>query len=208
MAKTLVKEEKDVASKGGSLLFIEAEFEIEGMAPLLIDGEMVISDEPTPKTPKEWEEFAKKKVFLNSEGQDCIKAIQIKGAIKAAVDTPRLLAQKKDSKSTRQSVRAGIFVQPFLLPIFDLKDKPKHYDEIRCDIVARKGPGGQTLRVNTYRPMYIDWKVQGKIYIDSEWLSVDLVKKLLEAAGRRYGIGGFRPDFGRFKVNYLKEISK
>lgn len=66
--------------------------------------------------------------------------------------------------------------------------------------------GGRILR---HRPMFDDWAVEFEIELDTEVLSQKLLREIVDAAGKRCGIGAFRPSckgpFGRFVVTSWKE---
>lgn len=66
-------------------------------------------------------------------------------------------------------------------------------------------------RILCYRPSFNDWKIRFTLRIDTTLISVKLVREILDAAGRRIGLGDFRPDrkgpFGKFVVTNWKEDS-
>lgn len=60
------------------------------------------------------------------------------------------------------------------------------------------------------RPRFEHWRITGVLQVDTTILPITLVQTLLEDAGRRVGIGAFRPEcggpFGRFRVTKFQEI--
>lgn len=62
--------------------------------------------------------------------------------------------------------------------------------------------GGRILR---HRPIFHDWKLEFTLDLDTELLSEKLLRQIVDAAGKRIGLGDFRPDclgpYGRFVVN-------
>jgi len=68
-------------------------------------------------------------------------------------------------------------------------------------------------RVMRYRPKIFPWKLTFKIEYDDEDIpDPKLLKDCLEVAGRRFGIGDFRPErngqFGKFHVVSFKKVKK
>lgn len=61
------------------------------------------------------------------------------------------------------------------------------------------------------RPIFHKWEVKFKISLDTEILSEDEFKRILERAGFEYGVGELRPQlatgvYGRFELVEMKEI--
>lgn len=65
-------------------------------------------------------------------------------------------------------------------------------------------------RILCHRPCWHDWKVAFELELDTDLLSAKLLREIVDAAGKRIGLGSFRPDckgpFGRFKVTSWKEL--
>lgn len=63
---------------------------------------------------------------------------------------------------------------------------------------------GKTVAVAIIRPRYKNWEITVTIIIDTNVMNEEVVKKVFEAAGRKAGIGDFRPakkgPFGMFSV--------
>jgi hypothetical protein len=59
-------------------------------------------------------------------------------------------------------------------------------------------------RILCHRPSFHDWKLSFYLELDDEILSVKLLREIVDAAGKRIGLGDFRPDrkgpFGKFVV--------
>lgn len=60
-------------------------------------------------------------------------------------------------------------------------------------------------RILCYRPVFNDWSLKFSMAVDSTMIGVKLVREILDAAGKRVGLGDFRPackgPFGKFVVN-------
>jgi hypothetical protein len=59
------------------------------------------------------------------------------------------------------------------------------------------------------RPRFDEWCLEFKILnLDPGLLKAEVIKKILEDAGKYYGLGDYRPEFGRFKVERFEVIKK
>jgi hypothetical protein len=64
-------------------------------------------------------------------------------------------------------------------------------------------------RILCHRPCFHDWKIKFAVNVDTDMMPVKMVRELLDAAGKRIGLGDFRParkgPFGKFVVVEWKE---
>lgn len=69
--------------------------------------------------------------------------------------------------------------------------------------------GGRILR---FRPCFNDWSLSFTLEIDTDMLSTKLAREIIDAAGKRVGLGDFRPDckgpFGKFVVAKWAEVDE
>lgn len=171
----------------------QIEFELESISPLLMDKWI---EAEQPKTKEGYIEQAKEKAYRNSKGNLIIPSNALKACIKLGSNE---LAGIKKGKAMRQTVRACLFVDN------DLDLGTKDYDSIKVDIVTRKGTGDKVTRVPTYRPMINSWKAKGIIsFIPDGNITTDFIKQSIELAGFKYGLLGYRPEFGRFILKKFK----
>lgn len=67
-------------------------------------------------------------------------------------------------------------------------------------------------RILCHRPCFFDWELDFVLFIDEEFITKELTRDILDAAGRRIGLGDFRPDckgcFGKFEVIHWEEIEE
>jgi hypothetical protein len=67
--------------------------------------------------------------------------------------------------------------------------------------------GGRILR---HRPCFDDWSLTFNLELDEEIMSDGLLREIMDAAGKRIGLGDFRPSckgpFGKFVVTDWKEV--
>jgi hypothetical protein len=66
--------------------------------------------------------------------------------------------------------------------------------------------GGRILR---HRPMFNDWRLAFTLTLDTDVMSAKLLREIVDAAGKRIGLGDFRPDckgpYGKFVVTSWSE---
>jgi len=59
-------------------------------------------------------------------------------------------------------------------------------------------------RILCYRPIFDDWSLTFDMNLDTEVMTTKLLREIVDTAGKRIGLGDFRPDckgpFGKFKV--------
>ncbi len=72
--------------------------------------------------------------------------------------------------------------------------------------IRNPATGGRLLR---YRPVFFDWRIAFSMTLDDEIVPVPLLREIVDTAGKRIGLGDFRPDckgpFGKFLVVEWKE---
>jgi hypothetical protein len=104
-------------------------------------------------------------------------------------------------KSAASLVPAGIFVQERQIP-----HGTKEY-EIDSRRVVIRATGNAVIR---HRPRLEKWKLTFHVEVDETIFSKELVLAILTDAGRKVGIGDFRPQkggpFGRFIVTKFNEV--
>src|SRR3990167_9177022 len=130
-----------------------------------------------------------KKVEFEIEGICPLLMDKFNGDIKAKTEEE----YKIEAEKNRQMVKAGVFIKPLFLTI-----GKKKRDSLRKDIVTRMGSGDKVTRVSTYRPQFNEWKCSGTM--DLIAIEPEFVKQALEVGGYKYGLYGYRPEFGRFLV--------
>jgi hypothetical protein len=89
------------------------------------------------------------------------------------------------------------------LDISGAEIKLTHREPWRVDTraVCIPSTGG---RILTHRPMFDDWTLEFELNIDDEFIDSKLVRQIVDDAGKRIGLGDFRPakkgPFGKFVV--------
>lgn len=174
------------------------EVEITGIAPLLQHRfpteEHGINKSKAKKQVYDPKEEAEKCLYRNAKGEIYEPAEHIfQAMVRAAVD---FKFEKK--KSYKDAITSGIFVTPDEIPLIS---------DIPFEIDAR-GAVVQRSRIIRWRPRFNQWKLRFNIeVIDSDNISTNALKEILEKAGSAKGLGDYRPRFGRFMVTAFKDLN-
>lgn len=172
-------------------------FVLKSICPIKMDKFLC---EDQPKTDKQYQEQAKRKVYTNTKGAIVIPAESIKACLREASSELANSKKKFSGKAMRQNVRA-------LLSIEDDVVIAKKIDGVDKSIVTR-GMGDKVTRVPSYRPFIKEWTGTGVLnFVDDGNLNVGFLLQCLELAGIKYGLLSHRPEFGRFLVTSFKEIN-
>jgi hypothetical protein len=168
--------------------------EIVGVKPLLLHAPSGLGDKPKlrrgehldPKTE------AESYLYKNEKGEICIPSVNIKACIREAGRNYRISGRKTTFAAM---IRAGLDVKPF--PYVPLIHNGWTVD-IRPVVVQRS-------RILRARPKFDEWSLKFQIENhDPTVIHMDTLKKILIDAGRYYGLGDFRPEFGLFEVKEFK----
>ena len=169
------------------------EVKLESVCPLLMDK--FNGEKNTAKTEEDYEREAEHKIYRDTKGNIGIPSCNFKACIREAASE---LGMKRDGKKNRQMIRAGVFFDNEVISI-----NKKNYDIMRKDIVTR-GKGDKVTRVPTFRPQINKWDVIFNINLVG--VQPEFIVQALELGGLKYGIGGYRPEFGRFIVKSWKVL--
>lgn len=172
------------------------EVEIEGVSPYLMhrfpmDG---ADNAETVKTGrKDYSQEVEKALYLAEDGTIYIPSTCIEGCLIKTASNFQISGRGK--KTYKDLIKSALIVTPTEIPI----SPQKWATDARPVVVQRS-------RVIRYRPRWDKWKLKFKCLITDDQLPTEVVKKMLVHGGMYQGIGDFRPKFGRFQVNSVKEI--
>jgi hypothetical protein len=103
-------------------------------------------------------------------------------------------------------IRAGIDIEPSPnIPLLNPKTNQPYRASRREWKVDVRPVVVQTSRILRARPRFDEWALEFKIINrDPGLLERGMIYKILVDAGRFYGLGDFRPEFGLFKIEKFK----
>lgn len=183
---------------------------IEGTTPLLCNrftdaaqmaasaGNRIaaVGDKGTPH------EQASQKIYTGHDGKPCIPQPNL---FRCLIDAGTFFKAGKSKVTTQKSS-----LIPACLEIVGIELPIEHKEPWSVDTRAVRIPstGG---RILAHRPSFNDWRISFTVSIDTDLISVKLVREIIDAAGKRIGLGDFRPackgPFGKFVVTSWKEHS-
>lgn len=109
--------------------------------------------------------------------------------------------QRGSRKSMKYIIPAAIVIPADVINLMDFDGKPIKDFEVDARPVVIPSTKG---RIMAYRPKIEQWRATFPMEVDTTIIAVDDAHQLLEDAGRRQGVGDFRPEkkgpFGRFKI--------
>lgn len=135
-------------------------------------------------------------LYVDEVGAPCITGDMIDGCFVAAAKKIRLGDQAK--------------VAEFSVGNWPLiYDGPKDAEKLWADGRFRdtRGVKVQKNRVMRTRPRFDDWACEFEITYDANVLNFDQVEQILEIMGSQRGFGDYLPKFGRFTVEWIKEVA-
>ncbi|MEX0718033.1 MAG: hypothetical protein WD066_15675 [Planctomycetaceae bacterium] len=176
---------------------------IEGTTPLLCNrftdaaqlaasngkSVSVVGDKGTPR------EQAQAKLYLGAEGRPMIPQPNL---FRCLIDAGKFFKAGRSKVTTQKSS-----LLPACVAVEELEILIQHAEPWDVDTRPVRIPstGG---RILCHRPCFHDWKLDFTLQVDTEMLGVKLLREIVDAAGKRVGLGDFRPDckgpFGKFVV--------
>lgn len=182
---------------------IHVELSIEGTSPLLCNR---FSDEaagsstggtraaqPTDKgTPLEQAEH---KLYI---GHNKLPMIPQPNVFRSIIDGGTYFKVGKSKVTTQKSslIPACLEIEGIEIPL--LHSQPWTVDTRAVRIPSTGG------RILCHRPVFHDWKLSFALTLDTDVLPLRLLREIVDAAGKRIGLGDFRPackgPFGKYVV--------
>lgn len=188
--------------------------EIDGTTPLIcnkftdanaINGEkgtsaafMTTSDKGTPR------ERAEKKLYVDEKGVIHVPGVNI---FRSLIDAGIYHKAGKSKITTQKSsiVPAAMSLEEITCPIINPNGGDSQW-EVDSRSVVIPSTGG---RIMAHRPRFDRWRLAFTIEYDPGMFAPTLVRTLVDDAGRRVGLGDFRParkgPFGKFVVTKWAE---
>lgn len=181
---------------------------IEGKTPLLCNRftdaaqlastrgtrNSITGDKGTPQ------EQAEARLYLTEDGRPMIPGPNM---FRCIIDAGKYFKAGRSKVTTQKSslIPACIALVEVVIPI--QHKQPWTVDSRPVRIPSTGG------RILCYRPCFDDWRLTFSLELDTEMIGVKLLREIVDAAGKRIGLGDFRPDnkgpFGKFVVVDWKE---
>lgn len=117
---------------------------------------------------------------------------------RAIIDAGTFFKAGKSKVTTQKSslIPACVMIEELEIPITH-----KQPWEVDTRAVCIPSTGG---RILAHRPKFNDWRLTFTIDVDVEMMSTKLMREIMDAAGKRIGLGDYRParkgPFGKFVV--------
>lgn len=143
---------------------------------------------------------AKGKLYIGHDGKPMIPQPNL---FRCLIDAGQFFKAGRSKITTQKTsmIPACVEVEGLELPI-------RHREPWAVDTRAVRIPstGG---RILCHRPCFHDWRIAFSLNIDDEMIHPKLMREIVDAAGKRIGLGDFRPackgPFGKFVVVHWKE---
>jgi hypothetical protein len=140
-------------------------------------------------------EQAEKKLYLGADGKIVIPQPNL---FRCIIDGGTFFKAGKSKVTTQKSslIPACVDIRCVEIPLIS-----RDPWEVDTRAVRIPSTGG---RILCHRPSFNDWKLEFDVDVDTEIITVKLFREILDAAGKRIGLGDFRPackgPFGKFVV--------
>lgn len=182
---------------------------IEGVTPLLMNryteeaqqkatsssGSSIVGDKGTGRAQ------AEKKLYTH----DGVVGIPQPNLFRCIIDAGKYFKYGKSKVTTQNSsiIPACVDVAGAFLPL-------EHSEwEVDARPVRIPSTGG---RILAYRPSFEKWALTFEVDLDTSIMSESFFREIVDAAGKRVGLGDFRPDrkgpFGKFVVTRWERIGE
>lgn len=164
---------------------------IRGTKPLLMHSpEGMMGDRPKLRRGEHLDPKveAEKGLYKDVGGKICIPATNLKACLREAGRNYKVSGRRTTFASM---IRAGLEISPNMIPL--VHDKPWVVDT-RPVVIQRQ-------RIIRARPRFDSWVLEFEVRnFDPDIIHRDTLKRIIVDAGRYYGLGDFRPEFGLFEL--------
>lgn len=187
----------------------EVDVTIKGIAPMLqnkFGAEAMVDALETKRRAgeKDWTEEWRDKTYADADGNVYIPATWIEATLISAASSFRIKGSGR--KTYKSLVQAAVYVSPDAISLnISIPKNPTHNpkDPFSIDLRPVRLNRARILRA---RPMIAEgWEATFTMTVIDDQLRPDVLKDILDEAGRAHGIGDYRPRFGRFMVTRYDE---
>lgn len=146
------------------------------------------------------------KVYLTGDGKPYVPTENLLACLIAAGQFVRLDGKRQVSTAKSTALPAFLTLDDPFLPLFVVKTgKPPTWE---VDMRPGRNPNGGEA-VCLVRPRFDQWGFRVSAQVDLNEIGMQSVRELFEIAGKRIGLGDFRPQrkgmFGRFAITKWSE---
>lgn len=188
----------------------EIEITIEGTTPLLCNrftdaaamkatngaGASITGDKGTPL------EQATERLYSSATGQLVIPQPNL---FRCIIDAGKYF---KAGKSKVTTIKSSLIPSCLDIPSIEIPISHKEPWQVDTRPVRIPSTGG---RILCHRPCFHDWALSFSVSLDTDVIGVKLLREIVDVAGKRIGLGDFRPDckgpFGKFVVTKWELIT-
>lgn len=167
---------------------------IEGISPLLMHRFPVSSEDPKSKIKdqRKTQDDVESYLYADEQGKLVQPSTHIIGSLKRAGVKFQIPGQGKTTYKNLMGSGA-VIIDPVMIPHL-----------IQAWTIDRRPVVVQKARIVRSRPILKEWALSFFVEYDQDEIPKSVLKELFDYAGRRVGLGDFRPDkggsFGRFIV--------
>lgn len=169
-------------------------FKIKGIVPYKFSRPF--EAEKTPKTDAEKRKNAIDNVYQTEDGKLFIPSRQIKAVILTGIRLCNIKIEKSTARA-RDLIKALCYVEPAEIQMMNGKKGFSIDDIALVKVPCRTKTNELIWKYNSIIPP--GWTAEFKLSVH-EMIEIKLVERALREGGFLMGIGGGRPDHGRFEV--------
>jgi hypothetical protein len=181
---------------------------VEGISPLLMHCFTDEAQQAMQKTSKSSikkgaelpRDIAETHLYKDNDGNIAIPSNMMFSSIMSA-GIYHKLGKKQITTRDSSLVPAGIEIEAMFIPVV-----PWEWEVDSRPIFNQKA----NVRAMAHRPRFDKWSLTFVLKVDNEMFSANVVRDLVDDAGKKCGIGAFRPNrkgpFGKFVVTFWEVI--
>jgi len=170
--------------------------EIKGVKPLLMHAPVDLGDNPRRRRGEHLPPEKEAELYLYRDDKDniVIPSLNIKAMLRDAGRNYKISGRRTTYGAM---IKAGIDIEPY--PYVPLEHNGWKVD-IRPVVVQRS-------RILRARPRFDEWGLRFTVVNkDPTVLLRDIMRKVVEDAGKWIGLGDFRPEFGLFELKKFEVV--
>lgn len=130
-------------------------------------------------------EECEKALYRNEKGLICMPDTHILASMVKASTSYTM----QGKKTYKDAIKGGVFIEPELIPL-NVQD---YVIDLQSVVIQRA-------RIVKALPLFNDWEVSFILICIDERVLPETLKDILEYAGRYYGLGDYRPRYGKFEI--------